>query len=363
MYPIPARALSLLGRSHGAEGRLLASINGSDFVVPLELQSGTGEVQVDSKSPARRTLTATVRAEMGDPRVNPLAAEVRAEQAIIDPTSGEAFWVPVGTFVVTGAKETSRGLTTITATDRWQRVLEARFERSVTTSGDTVAAIRSLLQGADSRITLNSSAAPVGYTHRASLWERDRDKAIMTLAKSIGCVVYFDPLGVARLEPIKPLGGSPVWQISPGLGGVKIGSAREISRGNTYNAVAVTGEPGNGLAAVYGIARDTDTFSPTRWGGPFGMRTRFYESNQISTQAQAQAVAQSYLDRVRGVAQSVTVQAVQHPGLDADDVIMVHLNNGEYRPHRVVSFPLSLGLGTTTIAAAAGLAEEDDGGS
>lgn len=360
MYPLPSRAVGLLGRSHGAEGRLLGSVNGSEFVLPVQLVSGSGTVNVDAKSPARRTLSATVIAQAGDPRVDPHGAEVRAEQAVIDPTSGEAFWTPVGTFVVTDAEEASAGMISLKGVDRWQRVIEARFERAVTTSGDTIAAIRTLLEDADSRITLDASRAPQGYTHRPSLWERDRDKALIKLAKSIGCVIYFDPMGVARLEPVQPLGSDPVWQITPGVGGVKIGSQRKLARADTYNAVSVTGDPGNGQAPVYGIARDTAAGSRTRWGGPFGKHTRFFESNQIGSGTQAQTVAENMLARHKGVAQIVTVQSVQHPGLDGDDVVTVHLNDGTYHPHRVVSFALTLGLGTYSITAVAGPTEEDD---
>lgn len=363
MLPVDTHALALLGRSHGVAARLRASVNGSDFVLPVRIHGDEASVDVDGSSPMRRKLSATVLSKIDAPEVDPLAAELRAEYAIVDPTSGRRWWTPVGTFVVQDAEEGDDGQVVIKAHDRWQRVLDARFEQPVTTSGDTLAAIEQLLLDADPRIVVDTSGAPQGYTHRAKLWERDRDKAILELAASIGCVVYFDALGVARVEPLQPLGATPVWYISPGLGGTKVRSTRGVSRSKTYNAVSVTGESDGDQdqPPVYGVARDDDPLSATRWGGPFGKRTRFYSSTLITTEAQADAVARAQLDKVRGVVRTCVVETVQHPGLDAGDVISVHVDEGRRMQLRVESFALTLGLGTMSVTAATGAADDEGG--
>lgn len=348
MYPIPSKVLALLGRDHGVDARLLASVNGSAFVLPLQVVSGS--ITVDAKSPARRSLSCTVVSSVDEAAVSPLGAEVRAEYGIVDPTSGEVHWVPVGTFVISDAKENTPGIVELTGTDRWTRVVDARFERAVTTSGNTRAAIASLLAGADDRITVDISEAPANFTHRPTIWDRDRDKAIVQLAASIGCVVWFTPMGVAKVAPVPSLGSPPVWTIAGGEGGAKITSSRGVSRSATYNAVAVTGEPGGNAAAVFAVARDSAIASRTRWGGPFGKRTRFMSSTLISTVAQAYAVAVSMLARVSAVARTVTVETVQHPGLDAYDIVAAQIGDG-FQRLRVGAFSLTLGLGTMTITA------------
>lgn len=348
MQPMSSKALALLGRDHGVAVRLLASVNGSEFLLPLDVVSGS--ITVDAKSPARRKLSAVVLAELGDAAVDPLSSEVRAEYGIVDPTTGETYWTAVGTFVITSAQEGDVGHMSIDGVDRWQRVVDARFERAVSTAGNTVAAIRSLLEDADGRITVDTSAAPSGFTHRRMVWERDRDKAIIDLAASIGCIVAFDPLGVARVAPVPSLGASPVWIVAGGEGGVKVKSARGLTRDDTYNAVSVKGEPGGGAAAVIRVARDTALSSRTRWGGPFGKKTRFYASPTISTASQAQAVANSMLDRARSVTSKVVVETIQHPGLDGNDVFQAQLA-GRFQTLRAGSFTLTLGLGTMTITA------------
>lgn len=363
MYPIDEQAERLLHRTHGVAARLLASVNGSDFLLPLDMREDSGTVEVDAGSPMRRKLKATVVASIDDARVDPLAAEVRAEYAIVDPASGRRYWTPVGTFVITDAEEVEPGLVSIAGADRWQRVLDARFERPRTTSGNTLDTIEALLRDADpERIpALDRTRMPAtGYTHRASLWDRDRDKAIIELAESIGAVVYFDALGTPHVEPVTPLGGDPVWTIGPGEGGVKVSASRKVSRSSTYNSVSVTGEPGGNTPPVYGVARDTAATSPTRWGGPFGKRTRFYSSSKITTAQQAQAVARAQLDRVRGVASIADIVTVQHPGLDAHDVIYAHTGS-VFERLRVQSFTLGLGLTTTTVTASRGELEDDEG--
>lgn len=356
-WPMNERAAALIGRSRGVDARLLASVNGSSFVLPVPLQSG-GTVSVDGKSAARRSLSCEVQTVITDPAVDPINAEVRAEYGIVDPASGATFWTPVGTFVVTDAVEAGPGLVSLKATDRWQRVVEARFERPRTTSGNTVAAITALLQEADGRITVEADPALVG-THRASLWDRDRDKAILELAKSIGAVVYFDAMGVAQIRR-QPSASDPVyWQISAGQGGAKSASRRGASRSRTYNAVVVIGEPGGNAPPVYGVARDTDPASRTRYGGPMGKRPRYYRTSLITTEAQANAAAAGLLARYLGVARTLEVDAAPHPGLEAGDVVLAEVARGTWERHISEAFTLPLGLGTITLATRSNLGEDD----
>lgn len=360
-YPMDERALSIVSRSHGVYGMLEGSVNGSPFSARFDI-AGDSEVTVDGKSASRRKLKASVVADVTSPTVSPIQAEVRAWYVLVDDPSGREFPVPVGTFVVTSAVEASPGIVELTGEDRWRRVLDARFPRPVTTSGNTVAAITSLLTDADSRIEVvvdpgvNTSAV-----HRSSLWERDRDKAITELARSIGATVFFDPMGVAHIAPMPTVTGTPYWTIATGRGGARLGRRRGINRERTYNAVSVVGDPGNGAAPVYGFASDDAAGSVTKYGGPFGKRTRFYRSSLISTTAQADATARSLLGSVRGVASTMQLETLAHPGLDAGDVVSVEVSEGVFGRFLVAGFGLPLGLGSLTIDAATDLTDDDEG--
>lgn len=361
-WALPREAERLLTRSHGVYGRLLASVNGSPFSLPLPLLPG-GEVPVDGGSAVRRTLKCEVEARLTSPLVDPLSAEVRAEYVLVDDPSGREYVVPVGTFVLTDADEVRPGVVALQGNDRWQRIIDARFEKPRTTSGNTVQTIAALLTEADDRIVLGDSfSLPWDGSHRASVWERDRDEAITKLARSIGCEVWFDPMGVAQIGTRPGLSGEPYWQITGQRGGAKIGATRGLSRSKTYNAVAVVGEPGGNSPAVYGVAYDTRPGSRTRYGGPFGKRPRFYRSTLISNTTQAQQTAQRLLQPLLGVTASTTVEHVAHPGLDAWDRLDVQVQpDSGLRRVLAKAFTVPLG-GAAMVTDCVTQAEDDEEG-
>lgn len=345
MLALPADVLPLLTRSSKVTARLLGSVNGSGFTYPVQLEDGA--VRVDASSPIRRRLSCTVAADIDDPEVDVFRTELRAEYGIVR-LNGQVHWVPVGTFVVTGAKEAGRGRVEVEAEDRWRRIVNARFLVPVTTSGSTVTAITNLLTGADSRITVVDETGSAA-THPAAMWERDRDQAVLDLAKSIGAVVVFDPDGVARIRKVGSLSDPTVWRVYGGAGGALVDSRRGATQDSTYNAAVVNGEPPD-KPPVRAVALLTKASSPIVFGGPFARRPRFYTSPLITTTAQAQAAANALLARVSGMARTVTVDAAPHPGLDGGDVIEVQVTPEITERHIVDSFSLPLGPGGVQIA-------------
>lgn len=334
-----------LARSHDVYGRLLASVNGSPFTYPVNLVDGS--VSVSGTSGIRRKLTATIEAAIDDAECDVFRTEIRAEYGIrfLD---GTVVYTPVGTFVLTDAQEQARGRISIQAEDRWRRVVNARFLLPVTTSGLHTAAIKTLVEGADGRILMQNDLVSAA-THTQAIWERDRDKAIMELAKSIGAVVYFDAMGKAHLAKIKSLSDTPDWVLSGGDGGVISSTARSRSQGNTYNAMVVEGENSSGTVSVSAAAVISDPDSPLLYGGSFARRPRYYRSPLISTQAQANATALSLLAKVSGQARTVTMDSLPHPGLDAGDIIKVEVSPQSWETHIVDSFELPLAPGKFTV--------------
>lgn len=343
MLTLPSDVEPILARSHGVSARLFASVNGSGFTYPVALRDG--QVGVSLSSPVRRTLSATIAADITDPECDVFGTELRAEYGVMR-VNGTIHWVAVGTFVVTAAEEAGRGIVRVTGEDRWRLVTNARLLAPVTTSGGTVDAITSLLTGADGRITVVDETGSAA-THQRSLWERDRDKAILDLAKSIGAVVAFDPSGVARIRKA-PLPTDAVnLRLYGGDGGLLVESRRGAEQGNTYNAVVVQGETSDGARPVRAVR--TVASGVLRYGGPFGRRPRFYTSPLIRTQAQADGAADALIARVTGTARTVTVDSAPHPGLDAGDVIAVEVSPGVYERHVVDGFSLPLGMGAVSI--------------
>lgn len=346
MYSISRNALDILTRAHGVTGRLLASVNGSSFSYPVTLEGGS--VGVASKQAVRRKLTATIKADIDDPEADIFRTEMRAEYGIFS-QAGEVEWIPLGTFVVSEAKKAGPGKVEISGEDRWRRVVNARFTQPEVTSGNTVAAITQLLIDADSRITVIDKTGDT-TTHNSALWERDRDKAITTLAQTIGAVVYFDPMGVAIIDYEPNLASDPtVWTVAGGDGGALIGSTPGRSQGNTYNAVVVEGEGPDGKTAVRAQAQVEEPDSPLLYGGPFASRPRFFRSTLIRTTAQAQAVADSMLRKVTGVAKTLDLETFPHPGLDGGDILLAEVEEGKWERHIVDTFDVPLGPGGFSI--------------
>lgn len=356
MYALGADLLPVLSRSHVVTARLQASVNGSGFSYPVLFEDGS--VQVNASSPIRRTLSATIAASIGDPEVDVFRTELLAEYGITG-LNGVTTWIPVGVFVVVDAQEAGDGIVTVKGEDRWRRVVNARFLSPTTTSGSTVTAIEQLVEGADARITctdLTGSSA----THGPAVWDRDRDKAVMELAKSIGAVVVFDVEGNAEIRPEPTLGDPVVWRVYGGDGGVLVTSRRGASQGNTYNAVSVDGESSDGSPPVHAELTVTDSASPLVYGGPFARRPRFYRSPLITTQTQADNAAAALLAKVTGIARSVSVESAPHPGLDGGDVIDVEVAPGVFERHIVDGFTLPLGPGGVEIATRSTVEAEGD---
>lgn len=349
MYPVNEDALEILTASaRGTNARLLASVNGSDFVLPVSLQSG-GSVEVDGKHPAAiRKLSCQIVEDFSSTKIDPTAAEVRAEYGIIHPTTRVTTWVPVGTFVITNVKQLSSASSTLAleGQDRWQRVIDARFPRMVSTSGNIPTTIASLLYDADSRITLNDEMFSP-YDHDMSVWDKDRDKAILALTASIGGRIFFNAAGVAVIRAMPALGNPHVWMVAAGRGGAKISHTREISRKETYNGVSVIGTR-NGKPPLYAAAYDLDPSSVTQWGGSFGKRTWFYEAGTFTSQAQIETAAAAFLNKVRNISHIVTVQCIVNPWLESGDVILLYIK-GQYYSFIVESFTIPLGLGAMSM--------------
>jgi hypothetical protein len=236
----------------------------------------------------------------------------------------------------------------VTGVDRWQRLIDARFERPTTTSGTVVSSISALVTGADSRITFSDTTGSTA-TNGTAVWERDRGQAVTELAASIGAELVFDPQGVAVLRPVPTLGGTPVWSVGGGQGGMKVLGTSGRGREATYNAVVATGEAVENTIPVVAVARDTNPWSPTFYGGPFGRKPRFYASPLVRTQAQAQTAANAMLARVLGQARTLDVTSLPHPGLDAGDVIRVQVAAGAWQTHLVDGYTLPLGPGTVQL--------------
>lgn len=222
--------------------------------------------------------------------------------------------------------EFSRFSCTVRATDLAANISDARFEapRTATKGMTVIDQMKALITDVlpDAIIDVTSTATQTITT--PATWDRERDEALDNLAGTIAAEWYAGPDGHFKINPLPALGtGSAVWIVDAGDTGTLITRDTMLDRTGIYNAVVVNGEPPDGTTPAYGIARDTNPASLVRWGGPFGKVPKFYSSQFITTNAQANQVALDMLaDAIAGV-QGVRVTCVPNPRLLGGQVVQV----------------------------------------
>lgn len=238
--------------------------------------------------------------------------------------------VPLGVFPI--QKSDTDGVTllrTTTMFDRSQRIVDADFEDvySVAAGTNYVTAIQSLiLAGVPSTVF---SAVSTTFTTPALTFAAfsGRWKAAQQMARSIGMEIFFDGYGtcVIRNEP-DVRSTTPVWEISETVGatrGVLLGMKVSQTRDDVYNRVYVSAQNAGNTAQYRGFATDTDPASPTYYDGPFGRKPREFKSALIGSQAQADQAAAAILASQLGLANSLDLDSVPNPALEAGDVVRV----------------------------------------
>jgi Domain of unknown function (DUF5047) len=233
---------------------------------------------------------------------------------------------------------------TITGWDRSQQVADERFTSPVVSNSGLAtdkiqALIAAVFPSAVFHITSSSE------TLAKSVLDRDRWPAIQQFAQAIGYEVYVDANGEWVIQPIPdPATATQVWTVDAGPNGVLVSVDDVVTRDGVPNGIVATGQPANGAAPVRGFVTDTDTTSPTLWGGPYGHVPFFYSSPFIRTGGQATAAAQGMLNTYKGASRSVNFNAAPNPALEPDDCILIVYPDGHSQKHVIDSLTIPLSV-------------------
>lgn len=349
MWPLSPGARAALRTSHSIVTRLTAYTAIQGVLADLPLTGGS--VEADAKSQVRRTASL----DIGDPTLwpadpyaalSPIGSELAIEYGIIVPGRLEPEWVPLirGPIQTASGKQPATGTLGIAVADRSQPIAEDRLSvPTQTVEGATcVAEISRLITE-----TLPNAAIidQTGSTMICPVIDIDKDRwsdGVEAIADAMAAEVYADQLGRFVIRNTPTLDDPPVWLIDASITGVLISADRELTREQTYNAVVVTGERTDGTPPVWAIVTDDDPASPTRYGGPFGRKPRFYSSPLITTTGQAIAAGQALLARVKGYVATVKVEAIPNPGLEPGDVVIVVPPAGPPQTHILDTAPCPL---------------------
>lgn len=231
--------------------------------------------------------------------------------------------LPLGVFPIqTSRVEDPVLLSTISACDRSQLVTDARFEDDyqIAAGVNYVDAIRTMIDAGVPDLEYLFPTTTLTTPLLTFAAQSDRWEAAQKMARSIGFELYFDGLGRCAMRA-EPSFTTPVAYVSEGTN--LIAATVSLDRATAYNRVVAVGRNASNPAVYRGVATDDDPSSPTFYDGPFGRKPRFFTSEFIASQAQADAAAASILAAELGVARALEFAAVVDPRLEPADVVQV----------------------------------------
>lgn len=303
-----------------------------------------GSVTVTRKSESRRRCEVTLLDELGT----------------LVPTSASSLFAPfstylklyrgiqhsfdelitIGTFDISrvATKETSGGVTiSLTGLDLSRTIRKSPFNTIFKTGGSGIVlatSISEIIEAVDSGIIM-TNLAPIAtaLTNGNSVqWVfnpgEDRWKACQDLAESIGAELYFEPDGRLVLKDYADAISSDVaWSYEEGEGSMLLGITEHIwddDDQEIYNHIIVREDnPAKVFFPSKGEAKDTDPMSPTYYLGTFGDRLLEVKTPFVTTNEQAQILAETLLLQHLAWYERTNITTMVHPAHEVGDIISI----------------------------------------
>jgi hypothetical protein len=148
---------------------------------------------------------------------------------------------------------------------------------------------------------------------------------ITGLATALNAELFVDADGAFNLRTVvDPNTVPPVWSFFDGEGGLLTKATRELSDSKTINYVIATGENTGATTPLRSVQADNDPSSPTYYKGAFGRVVAMEPGRKkLTTQAEVDTAARTYLNWFVGGDESTTIEGVVNPALDVGDVIRI----------------------------------------
>lgn len=354
MWSVSADWLASLGRSHGRYTRMEVWYGG---VQVAEYTPQSGSVQVTARNRIRRTLTAVLPesaypTSSTDP-LAPYGARLRVYQGITGP-NGELIGSEVPVFagrIRSVQRQRFSGTTTVTAEDPFADVNDLQFESSYVPEAGSliVPTIEGLIIEAWPTAQFVDLTGAMDPVPTGMMWDQDRGQAVDDLAAAIGAEVFFQPDDTTCvIRPVPMLGGTPVWALTEGQGGVLLRDTDSRDRGDVANRIVVHGEA-PGQVPLQVTVTDDGATSLTRYGGPYGRVVRHYSNALITTTTQGRTAGIARLARSIGATRVRQLDTPPNAALEAGDLIAVTTTAGAEQ-HIADSFtlPFEVSAGMTT---------------
>ena len=230
-------------------------------------------------------------------------------------------------------------------------VVMARFEQPRNSERVTVLAqIRRLISEALPAATFGTDIVDNPDAQTPVLtWDEDRGKALDDLAEALGARWYALGNGdfVVREYPYDV--GTVVQTITDGSSdGLLIDGAPSITRDGSANSVTVTVERFDGGEPFRVTARDSSPSSPTRWGGPFGMRPVVIKVQTPLTVGEATILARAELNARTALSSQWSASMVPDYTLEPGDTVRLE-SRGVASTQLIDAITYPLGPGTMAL--------------
>ncbi len=254
--------------------------------------------------------------------LSPFGYELAVRRGIVY-SDGTDELLPLGVFPIqTSSAPLRTKLTSVSAFDRAQLVIDARLEDDYTVPAGTnygtalAAFITAGVPGLTVVLPPTTFTTPLLTVPMSS----DRWATAVSWAAACGWQLRFDGTGqlIGRVEP-SLIGATPVWEITEG---VNLSDATmSLDRAPAHNKWIVSGENTSTGAVYKGSAVDDDPSSPTYYSGGFGRKPMFYSSPLFTSNDQCVTAASTMKARSTGVARAVTFTVPPNPALEDGDAV------------------------------------------
>lgn len=300
-----------------------------------------GTVTFDYTTATRRTCqlaisdpTRTLVPDLSNDTLAPYGQRISVWMGPTDKNLNPALQVLMGTFFIDEVDADDAGTTLdieLKGFDRSGILSQQALTKIYTIPAGTNAgaAIRTLLSSIDPTIKFKFS--PVPYIMPKTILDVNQDPwaAVVQIAQACGMDLYFDRKDTCIIKPLlDPANVAQSWIYADdkkyGFGLMMDELTKTVVASNTiYNDVIVTGETTGSTSTYSGRAMDMNPRSPTYVKGPFRDRPVYFSSTIITSNAQAQALAEAKLRFFSGRASQLTLLGPPNPAQDEEDVVKV----------------------------------------
>lgn len=369
MMPIAAAVLAALPQAIGRPYFAEWSNDGGSTWTKCRLVAGSASVTADRTAETRYSAQAeVVGVAEGRGGLNSITSNLRLWQGVTLPRA-DPVWFPAGRYSVSRTSKTRTGLRL--ELDGLEDDLRDPFPVPRTVGpGPARTLVPQLVAEALPGVAVAWRAGVDPDTQVPQIVAADTRWAVLSagtdstgtgtgIASALAGEIWADARGIITVSPVPTLDDPVVWSIARGVGGALVEPQPESTREGLANVWAVSGDGGDGSAAVGpAFAWDDDPNSLTYAGpdpitdpgapqrlGLYGVRVRTqrYSSSVITSYGQAVQVARAKLADSLGVQSSLSLTAVCNPALEAGDVVAVEVLDDVWERHIIDSLSYTLG--------------------